>query len=76
MIAPSSISNRTGAEGVTFYGSSLICDPMGNILAEASRDQAEIIYADLKAEVFNEWRRLFPLLKQRRPDTYKVRTTT
>jgi len=63
-------ANRTGVEGVTFYGSSFICDPMGNILAEASLDQTEIVYADLKADVFDKWRWLFPLLKQRRPEVY------
>lgn len=64
-------ANRTGTEGVQFYGSSFICDPMGNILAEASRDQTEIIYADLDRAVLTEWRRLFPLLRQRRPSVYQ-----
>lgn len=64
-------ANRVGVEGVAFYGSSFICDPMGNIIAEASRDQSEVIYADLDPDLFNEWRRLFPLLKQRRPNTYQ-----
>lgn len=63
-------ANRVGTEGVEFYGSSFICDPIGNILAEASRDQTELITAQLDPTLFNEWRRLFPLLKQRRPDTY------
>jgi N-carbamoylputrescine amidase len=63
-------ANRTGVEGVTFYGSSFICDPMGNILAQASRDQTEIIYADFDRTVLTEWRRLFPLLQQRRPAVY------
>lgn len=63
-------ANRVGKEGVAFYGRSFICDPMGNILAEASRDQTEIIYATLDADVMARWRYLFPLLKQRRPDAY------
>lgn len=63
-------ANRTGKEGVEFYGSSFICDPMGRVLAQASRDQTEIITADLDPEFFTEWRRLFPLLNQRRPDVY------
>lgn len=64
-------ANRVGTEGVQFYGSSFICDPMGNILAEASRDQTEVIYADLDRDVLTEWRRLFPLLQQRRPAVYQ-----
>ncbi len=63
-------ANRTGTEGVEFYGSSFICDPMGKIIAEASRDQTEVIFADLDPALFSEWRRLFPLLRQRRPEVY------
>ncbi len=65
-------ANRVGTEGVEFYGSSFICDPMGTIRAEASRDQSEVIYADLDPDFFDEWRRLFPLLKQRRPGVYQA----
>jgi N-carbamoylputrescine amidase len=63
-------ANRTGTEGVTFYGSSFICDPMGNILAQASRDRTEVIVADLDPAIFEQWRDLFPLLRQRRPEVY------
>ena len=63
-------ANRTGVEGVTFYGSSFICDPMGNVLAQASRDETEVIVADLDPALFALWRKLFPLLKQRRPAVY------
>jgi len=63
-------ANRTGVEGVTFYGSSFVCDPMGRVLAQASRDQTEVIIADLDPAVFDLWRKLFPLLKQRRPGVY------
>ena len=63
-------ANRVGQEGVTFYGSSFICDPMGRILAQASRDQTEVIVAVLETAVFEQWRYLFPLLRQRRPDVY------
>ncbi len=63
-------ANRVGQEDVTFYGSSFICDPMGRILAQASRDQTEVIVAVLETAVFDQWRHLFPLLRQRRPDVY------
>ncbi|HUN24220.1 MAG TPA: nitrilase-related carbon-nitrogen hydrolase [Anaerolineales bacterium] len=63
-------ANRTGQEGVRFYGSSFICDPTGKILAQASREQTEVITADLDPAVFEQWRYLFPLLRQRRPDSY------
>jgi len=64
-------ANRIGQEnGLTFYGSSFVCDPMGHILAQAGRDTTEVLIADLDADVFTKWRRLFPLLKQRMPKTY------
>jgi N-carbamoylputrescine amidase len=64
-------ANRVGVEnGVTFYGSSFICDPMGNVLAQASRDQVEVITAELDPAVLARWRGLFPLLQQRKPQTY------
>ena len=43
--------NRVGVErGVTFIGNSSICDPSGNVLAVASSDQEEILYADVDLE--------------------------
>lgn len=65
-------ANRVGTEnGLRFYGSSFICDPTGRLLAQAGRDTTEVIVADLDAATFHRWRRLFPLLHQRRPATYR-----
>ena len=37
--------NRIGRENaVTFYGSSFICDPLGRVLAQASRDRDEVVH--------------------------------
>ncbi len=64
-------ANRVGHENdVTFYGSSFICDPMGNVLAQAGRDTTEVITATLEPAVMERWRGLFPLLQQRMPHTY------
>ncbi|NWF69611.1 MAG: hydrolase [Chloroflexi bacterium] len=64
-------ANRVGVEnGVTFYGSSFVCDPTGRILAQAGRVSTEVICADLNPRVMQHWRDLFPLLKQRMPHTY------
>ncbi len=64
-------ANRIGIEnGVRFYGSSFICDPMGRVLAQAGRDTTEIITAELDAHTLERWRTLFPLLHQRMPQTY------
>ncbi|RMF80693.1 MAG: hydrolase, partial [Chloroflexi bacterium] len=65
-------ANRIGTENdVTFYGSSFLCDPMGNILAQAGRDTTEVITADLDPHTLTHWRDLFPLLHQRKPATYQ-----
>jgi N-carbamoylputrescine amidase len=64
-------ANRTGTEnGNTFYGSSFICDPTGRVLAQAPRSGTDVIVADLDPGVLEHRRRMFPLLSQRRPDTY------
>ena len=63
--------NRIGRENaVTFYGSSFICDPLGRVLAQAGRDDDEVIEAVLRADVREQYLDLFPLLHQRRPQHY------
>lgn len=63
--------NRIGRENaVTFYGSSFICDPLGRVLAQASRDRDEVVQAQLRAAVRELYLELFPLLHQRRPQHY------
>ena len=63
--------NRIGQENaVSFYGSSFICDPLGSILAEASRDSDQVIHAVLRAAVREQVLALFPLMHQRKPQHY------
>ncbi|MYD09209.1 MAG: hydrolase [Chloroflexi bacterium] len=63
--------NRVGRENaVEFYGSSFICDPLGNVLAQAERDADQVIHAVLRADVRAQYLDLFPLLHQRRPQHY------
>jgi N-carbamoylputrescine amidase len=65
--------NRTGQENlVKFYGSSFVCDPTGQILAQAPRNTPAVVTADLDFGVFEFWRTLFPLIEQRKPATYKA----
>ena len=64
-------ANRVGVEGVRFYGSSFVCAPDGRFIAQAGRDRTETINATLEPADRDEWRRLFPLLRQRRPETYR-----
>lgn len=63
--------NRIGAEGlVNFYGSSFVCDPTGVVLAQAPRIAPDVVVAELDFSTFAFWRKLFPLLEQRQPETY------
>ncbi|MFJ9370707.1 nitrilase-related carbon-nitrogen hydrolase [Nocardia sp. NPDC101769] len=65
------VPNRFGDEGeITFYGSSFISDPYGRILAQAPRDEAAVLVADLDLDQRGDWLALFPFLDTRRPDTY------
>ncbi|WP_309707753.1 nitrilase-related carbon-nitrogen hydrolase [Armatimonas sp.] len=64
-------TNRIGIEeSITFYGSSVIVAPGGEVLAQASRDNEELVVADLDPAALTLWRRLFPLLERREPQTY------
>lgn len=64
-------ANRVGTEeSVTFYGGSIIAAPDGAILAQGSRDNEEIVFAELDPETMDRWRRRFPLLLRREPETY------
>jgi len=64
--------NRFGMEPpLTFYGSSFISDPYGRILAQAPRDRAAVLVAELDLDQRRDWLDLFPLLRTRRPDAYR-----
>lgn len=67
--------NRVGTEEPWnighFYGSSYFCDPRGQILAQASRDQDEVLTTDLDLDRIAEVRKVWPFYRDRRPDTYQ-----
>ncbi len=63
--------NRVGTEdGLKFYGSSFISTPMGEIIAQASRDEPQVLVANLDFRDRALWGRLFPFCQQREPHTY------
>lgn len=63
--------NRIGCEdGLEFYGSSFISTPMGEVLAQASRNEPAVLVAELDFSQRELWGRLFPFAKQREPETY------
>lgn len=63
VIAPNQCG--TGDNGLKAYGNSMIIDPWGKILARASGDKEEIIYADLDFSRLDEIRKNFPVLKHK-----------
>ena len=65
--------NRIGFEDpLTFYGSSFISDPYGRVLVQAPRDRPAVLVADLDLDQRRDWLELFPFLRTRRPDAYKL----
>ena len=67
--------NRVGVEAPwnigEFYGSSYFCDPRGRIVAQASRDQEEVLTADLDLDMIGDVRKTWQFYRDRRPDMYE-----
>ncbi len=66
--------NRVGTEAPWnmghFYGSSYLCDPRGQIVAEGSRVEDEVVIGDLNLDMIREVRNTWQFFRDRRPDTY------
>jgi N-carbamoylputrescine amidase len=67
--------NRVGYEGppdhcLEFWGSSFIADPFGQVIAQASCDQEEILIAECNPRRMEDVRRNWPFLRDRRIDAY------
>ena len=56
--------------GLEFWGGSFIADPFGRILAKASHDKEEILYAELDPREVEVTRQHWPFLRDRRIDAY------
>jgi beta-ureidopropionase len=70
--------NRVGTEAPwnigEFYGSSYFCDPRGRIIAQAARDEDELLTADLNLDIIAEVRNTWQFFRDRRPETYEPLT--
>ncbi len=66
--------NRVGTEKPwnlgEFYGTSYFVNPRGQIIAEGSRDQDELIVADFDLEMIDDVRSTWQFFRDRRPETY------
>lgn len=72
---PVASCNRIGTEGsenlsTQFWGNSFICGPQGELLAQASNTNNEIISATIQLEKTENIRRIWPYLRDRRIDAY------
>ena len=56
--------------GLEFWGRSFLCDPFGQVIAEASDDKEEILIGDVDVKKIEEVRRNWPFLRDRRIDSY------
>lgn len=69
--------NRVGTENavdgsgsMTFYGRSFISNPWGDVLAEGSRDQEEVLIAELDLDEIKRARDILQFHRDRRVDSY------
>jgi N-carbamoylputrescine amidase len=59
-----------GTAGIQFWGSSFIAGPQGEILAQASHDQEEILIADVDLQLLEDVRQNWPFFRDRRIDAF------
>jgi len=67
--------NRVGYEGTAesglqFWGNSFVCDPFGQVIAEAPTDREEILIMECDPRHMEDVRRNWPFLRDRRIDAY------
>jgi len=67
--------NRVGTEAPWnighFYGSSYFCDPRGQIIAQASRENDEVLVTDLDLDLIKQVRQTWQFFRDRRPESYE-----
>lgn len=67
------LANRTGSEPpLEFMGQSMVIDPQGQIVDSLDSRPNEICTVELSKEAVTKARVLFPFLRDRRPETYKL----
>ena len=66
--------NRVGTEAPwnigKFYGQSYFCDPRGQMLQVGSRDDDELVVAEMDFDQIDEVRKVWQFYRDRRPETY------
>jgi N-carbamoylputrescine amidase len=68
---PVAAANRVGTEGgLTFYGSSFVCDQRGDLEVELGREEEAVGIATFDREALRRYRANSGLFRDRRPDLY------
>ncbi len=62
--------NRAGNSEIEFWGHSFIADPSGQIIAEASGGEEEIIYGEIIPQLISDTRQTWPFFRGRRIEAY------
>jgi N-carbamoylputrescine amidase len=57
-------------QGLEFWGGSFLCDPFGQVIAEAPHDEETIIVGKIDSRRMEDVRRNWPFLRDRRIDSY------
>ena len=60
----------TPGAGLEFWGGSFVCDPFGQVIAEASHDGEQVLMAEVDLKKMEDVRRNWPFLRDRRIDSY------
>lgn len=79
-IMPLVASNRIGVEvgktcEIEFYGSSFITDHLGDIVAQSSRKDEDVLTGTFDLDAIRDMRRAWGVYRDRRPDLYDVLCT-
>ena len=61
---------ETPGPGLDFWGASFLCDPFGQVIAEAPHDREDILVGEVDLRRLEEVRRNWPFLRDRRIDSY------
>jgi N-carbamoylputrescine amidase len=68
---PVAAANRIGTEGgLTFYGSSFVCNQRGDLKAELGREEEGVALASFDREALRRYRATWGFFRDRRPDLY------
>ncbi len=68
--SPLAVEGKADGQGIQFWGSSFVCGPQGEILAESKHDTAEVLICSVDLGRSEAVRRIWPFLRDRRIDAY------